>query len=146
LEPAVMRALNEVHERRRRRRAEDALRISEERLQVALEAAAVSVWEYDVPTGGVTFSRQIGPMLGYRPGEVPGAMDAWEALAHPADADKLRIALVRHIRGETPAIEIEYRVRARGGEWRWLRTVGRAVASDANGRARRISGTHTDIT
>jgi PAS domain S-box-containing protein len=146
LPPAIVRALREARESRERARAEAALRISEARLSLALEAAEVSVWEYDLATGEVAFSRQLGPMLGYRPEEVPGRINTWEALTHPADVETLHAALARHYAGETAAIEVEYRVRARGGEWRWLRTVGRTIERDADGRPLRVAGTHMDIT
>ena len=45
-----------------------------------------------------------------------------------------------------PGLEIEYRIRAKDGEWRWLQTVGRAVRRDASGRAMLMSGTHRDVT
>lgn len=146
LAPCVARALREAAEQRERRVAEAALRLSEERLQLALEAAEVSVWEYDLASGRVAFSRQLGPMLGYEPDEVPAGIDAWEALTHTADVKRLRVAVVRHYRGEIPHIEVEYRVRARNGEWRWLQTRGRIVARDAEGRPQRMSGTHRDVT
>ena len=146
LAPCVARALREAAEQRERRQAEAALRLSEERLQLALEAAEVSVWEYDLASGRVAFSRQLGPMLGYEYDEVPAGIDAWEALTHTADVKRLRVAVVKHYRGEIPHIELDYRVRARNGEWRWLQTRGRIVARDAAGRPQRMSGTHRDIT
>ena len=146
LTPAVARALRESAEQRERRQVEDALRTSEERLQLSLEAAEVSVWEHDLTSGHVAFSRQLGPMLGYRADEVPARMDAWEALIDPNDIKKLRVELVRHYRGETAAIDVEYRIRAKDGTWRWLQTVGRAVTRDASGKALRMLGTHRDVT
>jgi diguanylate cyclase (GGDEF)-like protein/PAS domain S-box-containing protein len=146
LVPAASRALREAAEQRARREVDAALRVSEERLQLALEAAEVSVWEYDLGSGHVAFSRQLGPMLGYSAGEVPARIDSWEALTHPQDVKRLRVALARHYRGETPLLEIEYRVRARDGSWRWLQTVGRTVKRDEDGRALRMSGTHRDVT
>ena len=118
LGPAVTRALREAAEQRERRQAEAALRISEERLQLALEASEVCVWEYDILSGYVSFSRQLGPMLGYAADEVPARIDAWETLTHPEDIKTLRTALARHYRSETPGINIEYRIRAKDGQWR----------------------------
>ena len=146
LAPAVVRALRESAEQRERRQIEDALRTSEERLQLSLEAAEVAVWEHDVASGHIAFSRQLGPMLGYRSDEVPARMDAWEALIDSHDVKKLRLELVRHYRGETPAIDIEYRIRAKDGSWRWIHTAGRAVTRDASGKAMRMLGTHRDVT
>jgi len=146
LVPSVARALREAAEQRERRQAEVALRLSEERLQLALEAAEISVWEYDIATGQVAFSRQLGPMLGYEADEVPAGIDAWEALTHNLDVKRLRVAVNRHYRGDTPHVDVEYRVRARNGEWRWLQTHGRIVSRDAQGQPTRMAGTHRDIT
>jgi diguanylate cyclase (GGDEF)-like protein/PAS domain S-box-containing protein len=146
LGPAVRRALREAAEQRERQLAEDALRQSERRLQLALEASEVSVWEFDIASGHVAFSRELGPFLGYGPSEVPARIDDWEALVHPDDVKRLRVALARHYRGETPRLEIEYRIRARTGEWRWLQTIGRTVRRDRSGRALLMSGTHHDVT
>src|SRR5690349_797009 len=110
LAPAVARALRESLEQRERQQAEDALRQSERRLQLALEASEVSVWEFDIESGHVAFSRELGPFLGYGPSEVPARIDTWEALVHPDDVKRLRVALARHYRGETPRLEIEYRI------------------------------------
>ena len=146
LGPAVTRALREAAEQRERQQAEDALRQSERRLQLALEASEVSVWEFDIETGHVAFSRELGPFLGYSASEVPSRLEAWEAITHPDDKKRLRIALAKHYRGETPRLEIEYRIRAKDGEWRWLQTVGRTVRRDTEGRATLMSGTHHDVT
>ena len=146
LGPAVTRALREAAEQRERQQAEELLRQSERRLQLALEASEVSVWEFDIESGHVAFSRELGPFLGYGPAEVPARIDTWEALVHPDDVKRLRVALARHYRGETPRLEIEYRIRAKDGQWRWLQTVGRTVRRDAEGRATLMSGTHHDVT
>src|SRR5687768_562055 len=120
LAPAVERALREAAHLRERRATEAALRLSEERLQIALEASEVAVWEVDVTSGHVAISRQLGPMLGYAGDEVPSRMEGWEALTHPSDVKKLRVELARHYRGDSVAIDLEYRVRAKDGQWRWL--------------------------
>ncbi len=143
---AVTRALREAAEQRERLQAQDALRQSERRLQLALEASEVSVWEFDIETGHVAVSREFGPFLGYPASEVPLRIESWEAITHPDDVKRLRTALARHYRGETPRLEVEYRIRAKDGEWRWLQTVGRALRRDARGRARLMCGTHQDVT
>ena len=146
LGPALLRALRETGEQRERLRAEEALRVSQQRLQLALEAARVSVWEFDSITGHTAVMADLGQLIGYEAHEVPARGDAWETLVHPADIRRLRLELARHHRGETPGVEIEYRVRAKDGSWHWLQTVGRAVARDSSGRAVRMLGTHRDVT
>ena len=146
LGPSIARATREAAERRELRQTEAALKVSEQRLQLALDAAEVTVWEYDMASGEVRFSRQLGPMLGYSEEEVSARIEAWEGLTHPEDLPAVRAAMVRHFRGEAPMIDVEYRIRARDGDWRWLHTVGRVMAHDARGRARLLTGTHRDVT
>ena len=146
LVPSIVRVTRQTSERREFLQAQAALQASEHRLTLALEASEVSVWEYDITSGEVRFSRHLGPMLGYSESEVPLRIDAWEALTHPEDVSAVKTAMVRHFRGESPIIDVEYRIRAKSGEWRWLHTVGRAVARDARGRGTLLSGTHRDVT
>ena len=146
LAPSVARATREAAERRERRQAEAALKVSEQRLQLALDAGEVTVWEYDLVSGEVRFSRQLGPMLGYTEAEVSPRIEAWIGLTHPDDLANVKAAMVRHFRGESASIDIEYRIRASDGDWRWLHTVGRVVDRDATGRATALTGTHRDVT
>ena len=129
-----------------RKRIEEALKESEYRLNLALEASRLAVWDYDFVTGDVRLSRHWWPILGYAPGEVPMRIEAWEKLTHPEDLVRLKSALAAHVKGVTPILDAEYRMHAKSGEWRWIRTVGRVVERDATSRALRGAGTHDDIT
>ena len=142
----VTRALHETDERKGRLRAEEALRESENRLRLALEASEVSVWDYDVESGEVHFSRHLGPILGYGETEAPSRIESWEALVHPQDLGSLKAAIASHYRGESPGFDAEYRMRARSGEWRWVQSIGRVVERNPAGRATRMTGTHRDVT
>ena len=129
-----------------RKRIEEALKESEYRLNLALEASRLAVWDYDFVTGDVRLSRHWWPILGYAPGDVPMRIEAWEKLTHPEDLVRLKSALAAHVKGVTPILDAEYRMHAKSGEWRWIRTVGRVVERDATSRALRGAGTHDDIT
>jgi diguanylate cyclase (GGDEF)-like protein/PAS domain S-box-containing protein len=120
--------------------------LSEHSLKSALQTSDVYVWEYDVVSGAVAFSRELGTMLGYAHDAVPDRIEAWEALVHPEDVVRSRAEMARHFRGETAVLDVESRVRAKDGAWVWLHTVGGVIARDAGGRAVRISGTHRDVT
>lgn len=146
LGPSVARAVRDAAERRELRQAEAALKVSERRLQLALDASEVTVWEYDVSSGEVRFSRQLGPMLGYADHEISGRIEAWEGITHPDDLPGVKSEMIRHFRGESAMIDIEYRIRACDGDWRWLHTVGRVIGRDSSGRATVLSGTHRDVT
>jgi diguanylate cyclase (GGDEF)-like protein/PAS domain S-box-containing protein len=129
-----------------RKRVEEALKESEYRLDLALEASRLAVWDYDFVTGEVRLSRHWWPILGYAPDQVPMRIEAWEKLTHPDDLVRLKSALAAHLKGITSILDAEYRMQAKSGEWRWIRTVGRVVERDTGGRALRGTGTHDDVT
>lgn len=129
-----------------RKRNEEALRESEYRLDLALEASDLAVWDWNLATGEVRFSRHWWPILGYQPDEIPLRVDAWEKLTHPDDLARVKSMLAATVKGSVPVLDVEYRMRAKSGEWRWIRTVGRVVERDTAGRALRKTGTHGDVT
>ncbi|MEO8136220.1 MAG: PAS domain S-box protein, partial [Betaproteobacteria bacterium] len=127
-------------------RREEELRQSENRLDLALDASGLAAWEWNLATGIVRFSRHWWPILQYQPEEIPLRIDAWEALTLPEDLAKLRSALAAIMKGSTPQLDIEYRMHAKNGDVRWIRTVGRVVERDAANRVLRMTGTHDDVT
>ena len=130
---------------RDRRVAQEALRENEERLNLALEATSDGLWDWDVPSGRAYFSPRYFTMLGYEPDELPASYDTWSGLLHPDE----RQAAIGHVQQQVAScgtIDWEARMRHRDGTWRWIHTRGQVVDRDDQGRARRVVGTHTDIT
>ncbi|HEY3740611.1 MAG TPA: PAS domain S-box protein, partial [Bryobacteraceae bacterium] len=70
-----------------RRRADTALRTSEERFRVAQRAAKIGIFEWNIPTGVNTWSTELEELHGLRPGSFAGTKEAWESLIHPEDLD-----------------------------------------------------------
>ena len=68
-----------------RKHVEEALRESEERLRLTLDATEDGIWDWDIPTGSAFFSPRWYSMLGYDPGEMPSAYSTWRSLIHPDD-------------------------------------------------------------
>ena len=128
-----------------RKRADELIRASEERLQLALDGAQDGVWDWDVPSGRAVYTERWSEMLGYAPDEIEPDVRAWLGLVHPEDLPKAQAALARHFAGHDERYEIEHRLRTKGGGWKWVLARGRAVARDANGRVLRMTGTHKDI-
>ncbi|MCJ2130781.1 EAL domain-containing protein [Methylobacterium sp. E-045] len=127
------------------RASEAALRISEERLALALDSGSDGLWDWDVATGKVWFSDRWQTMVGYEPGEIEGHVRSWRRLRHPDDVARARRLLTDHIEGKTPIYECEQRVLTKSGAYTWVLSRGKVVTRDATGAPLRVVGTHIDI-
>jgi PAS domain S-box-containing protein len=129
-----------------RKQAEDALLESRQQLERALEAGQLGFWDWDVPSGRMQLGGQWAAMLGYDPFEIEPQVQAWEQLIHPDEKASVKAILSNHLEGRTHFYECEHRMRHKDGSWRWILDRGQVVARDAEGRAVRAIGTHTDVT
>ena len=127
------------------RRAEEALRTSEERLQRVLEGSNDGFWDWNVVTGEVRFSQRLAEMIGYTLDEMPPHVTTWEQLVHPDDSPQVMAAVRDHLEGKTEFYETEHRLRCKNGQWMWILDRGKVVARSADGTPLRMAGTHTDI-
>ena len=128
------------------KKAESSLRKSEERFRQAMEATSDGLWDWDVANNSVYFSPGYYRMLGYEPGEFSAEVDTWLELVHSDDRERAMAANEACIRNDTPSVNVEFRMRARDGTWRWIMGRGKAVRRDGGGRALQMIGTHVDIT
>ncbi len=127
-----------------RRLAAAALRESEERLRLTLEAVNDGVWDWDITTGNQILSLRYYTLLGYEPYEFPQNHATFKSLVHPDDIDLVERETNKHLAsGESYNIEI--RMHTKSGDWRWIQTRGKVVERDAEGRPTRMVGTHSDI-
>jgi PAS domain S-box-containing protein len=126
-------------------RQKDQLAQSEARFTLAVEGADVGIWDLNLVTQELYHAPRMAHMLGYTLDELPTIREVWDALAHPDDIAPYRQKLAAHIKNAQVPFETIIRLRHKNGEWRWILSRGRATR-DANGRAIRISGTHSDIT
>ena len=128
-----------------RKRVEEDLRISEERLAMALDSGSDGVWDLDASTGSMRLTGRWLGILGYHEHEVSPLLSAWELLTHPDDLPRAKSLLAEHLKGVLPKFECEYRVRTATGGYVWTLSRGKVVARDDAGRALRVVGTHIDI-
>lgn len=128
------------------RRAEKTLAESEERLKLALDGALEGLWDWNIVTGEVFFSRRWAAMLGYDSSELAPHVETWENLLHPDDRVTVLAALNAHLEGRLDVYESEHRLKAKNGEWRWILDRGKVMERDAAGRPLRAVGTHLDVT
>jgi len=128
------------------RASEERLRLIEERFQLAMQATHDGLWDWDIPTGKVYFSPAYFAMLGYKPGAFPADAKTWIDLLHPGDRENVLRVNQNCIENRIESFEVEYRMKAANGEWRWILGRGESTARDEQGRATRMLGTHMDIT
>jgi PAS domain S-box-containing protein len=133
-------------ENEERRRVEARLKVSDERLRLALDSTQIGIFEWSVAAGHVYYSPGLWAMLGYEHVRMPSTVEAWQSLIHPDDLALYRRRTESQLSGIASFIEPEYRVRARSGDWRWVYTRSKSVASNPDGRPTRIIGTVQDIT
>ena len=129
-----------------RQQAEQALRTSEERLQRAVDASGLALWDFDVESGNVYLSESWSQMLG---GPRESMQTSFAALADrvpEAERASLYAALVDALKDPNAHYRVEHRVRTIGGEWIWNLSEGRVVERGEDGRALRMVGTNRDIT
>ncbi|HSE91739.1 MAG TPA: MASE1 domain-containing protein, partial [Methylomirabilota bacterium] len=126
-----------------RRRADDAIRIHEARLRVAVDAARMGTWEWTIHTGAVEWSPSLEAMHGLAPGSFAGTYEAFQADIHPDDRAGVDRAVLDALeRGEH---RVEYRIVRPDGAVRWVEGRGR-VFRDAEGRPERMIGVCLDVT
>ena len=135
-----------IHDISERKRVEEALRESEERLRFALIAADQGMYDLNLQTGVQTLSPEYATMLGYAPEEFQETPDTFIERLHPDDRDRVAAAYSDYVAEKTPEYRVEFRQRTKEGRWKWILSLGRIVSRDAAGRPLRMLGTRTDIT
>ena len=129
-----------------RKRAEDELRESEERLKFVLEGSQQGLWDWNLETGEITRNERWADLLGYTLQEIESTAKQGLALIHPDDQAAVLKSIQDHLEGRTQEYESEYRMLAKDKRYKWILDRGRIVQWDNEGRPLRMSGTHTDIT
>lgn len=129
----------------RYKQIEDKLFESEQRYQMATEAADLGIWDYIVDTGNTFYSRRWKSLLGYYPDELEDNLSVWENLLHPEDRERMINYMSNFIASDLRLYEAEFRMRHKNGHYIWIRSRATALRTES-GKAIRLLGTHRDIT
>jgi PAS domain S-box-containing protein len=103
------------------------------------------IWDWDLDSGRVYYSPRWLELVGHLPGELPEDISTFQDRLHGDDLDRVRSGIDDYLSGQTPEYRMEFRLRHKDGTWRWIMSRGIALR-EADGRAFRVAGTHTDIT
>lgn len=156
LRPAAVRPFNVFIEqvgaimesRRQRSVAQEQaarLRLSEQRLALALERSNVGLWDLNLAEGRVFYSEQWKRQLGYQGDEISDSLAEWSERLHPDDRQAAVEKALECGRSPGGVMEGTFRMRHQDGNWRWIISRGSCV-TDEEGVPVRMIGTHIDIT
>ncbi len=127
-----------------RKRAEQALMETSERLMLATEAGEMGVFDYDIVTNRLTWDDQMMRIFAFTPETFPGAYEAWSERLHPEDKDAAVTALQNSIATGTK-FETIFRIVLPDGRVRFIEAQA-ILAWDENGAPRRMIGQNRDVT
>jgi PAS domain S-box-containing protein len=128
-----------------RLRTEQALRKSEEQLRLAIDAARLGTWDWDIPTDTVIWAAWSEAIFGLQPGEFGGTYAAFLDLVHPDDREAVKQAVAECLQGQRVEYMLEHRIVWPAGSIHWIESKGQVFKNDA-GRPARLLGTVTDTT
>lgn len=127
--------------------AEQALRESEQRLNLALQGTKAGLWDWYVQTDELIINQRWADMIGYSlEALTPITGSDWRQLCHPNDLDRSDQILEQHFNGERDFYQVELRMKHQDGDWIWVMDRGRVVEWDRDGNPVRMVGTQVDIT
>jgi len=119
---------------------------SETRYQFALEASKKGIWDYNLTTGNVFFSKESLDILQLNEFDNIDTNSKWDDRIHPNDLNDYLKSIQSHKENKTPYFENTKRVLAKDGKYKWVLSRGKIIERNVNGDAVRIIGTHSDVT
>lgn len=127
-------------------RSEPAQRVkkNQERLEKALNAGGLAWWSMELPSGIVNFHERKATMLGYSPDRFDHYEDFTD-LIHPDEYEAAMESMREHLRGEKERYEIEYRLKKKGGGYKWFHDAGSISESDDGSDHKIVTGIIMDV-
>jgi diguanylate cyclase (GGDEF)-like protein/PAS domain S-box-containing protein len=122
------------------------IKANERVLQIALENGRQGLFDWEPDADRILFSREWYAMLGYPEGSITRHSDNVQRILHADDRALGRAALVPMLKGEVDDFQVEHRFRHHDGHYLTILSRGRVIERSSDGRAKRVIGTHVDIT
>lgn len=124
---------------------EQRLRDSEDRLELAVQAHSIGIFDTDVTSGQVRWNAQLEIMYGYEPGSFGTTLDAWRHHVLPNDLARVNLLFQRAIAAKVRDLAYAYRMRRSDGEIRHIEASARFFYDDQGRNIRRV-GVNIDVT
>lgn len=129
-----------------RKEQEEALLFNELRWKDALEIGSMGVWEWNLSTNEVYFSRIWKKILGYEKDELLNKFEEFNKRIHPDDVVALFENINLYTSGKLNEFNVEFRMRCKNGSYKWINSRGKINTFNNEGKAEKFFGIHTDIT
>lgn len=127
-----------------RKRAEEALHSSEERLRLAQQAAWIGTFEWNIRTGTNTWTSELESMHGLPPGGFGGTQSIWKSFLHPEDRARVSELVNQSLNTGAP-VQAEWRIIWPDGSVHWVAGRWRVLMNEA-GEPLRMVGINLDVT
>lgn len=124
---------------------EEKLRESEMRWHFSVDGSNLGLWDWDIKTNQVFYSKRWKEMLGYDEYEVSDTLEDWRKRVHPDDLEIAKQVLQGYLDGETESYSSEHRMLCKDGTYKWILDRGKIVSYSDDGKPLRMIGTHSDI-
>ena len=120
------------------------LEVTADRLRLALEAARMGVWDWNIVSGAVQWTENLEQIHGMERGSFSGTIEGFRTIVDDGDRERVDAAIQRALEGSS-GYEVEFRSTFPDGSVHWLATTGK-VFHDPAGRPVRMLGTAIDVT
>jgi PAS domain S-box-containing protein len=125
------------------KQTKSALKESEKKYRLAMEATSDGVWDWNIETDEMFYSK--GWLMILAENKVAPVYESWASKIHPHDKQTVHSSLQNHLEGKTAHWQKEHRLQIKADEWKWVIGRGRVVERTTDGTPLRMVGTMTDI-
>ncbi|MCA9943272.1 MAG: PAS domain-containing protein [Anaerolineales bacterium] len=125
--------------------SEKQFRQAEEHLRLAVQAANVGLWDWNLATNQIYFSPEWKRQIGYENHEIDNEFNEWLIRVHPDDQERATQTINNYLASPWQDYNLEFRFRHRNGTYRWILAQA-SLLYDEEGKPSRMLGSHVDIT
>ncbi|WZL82014.1 EAL domain-containing protein [Vallitaleaceae bacterium 9-2] len=123
----------------------NALLVSDERYQLAVEGANDGIWEWDIEKDRFFISPKVSEILGIEDQDIENAFEPWLERVHPQEWEQVKERMAKYLESQSGIYEDTYRIRNSEGDYIWILSHGKAIWNHI-GKPIRVAGSYTNVT